>query len=176
MYYILPSAAFHLQVLLKFLRYFSGPKLRRSLLHAPCTNFPRACSPPFDLNLTFRSFVVAILNAGGYLSPTDTSLVNNVLYRPNMTFFAPNTQGALNEFSAIAPNMSQAELAATFDYHAVPNFLGYSSQLKNGMQLQTEEGTNVTITIQGNTTYVNGAKIITSDYLVANGVVHLIDR
>jgi uncharacterized surface protein with fasciclin (FAS1) repeats len=93
-----------------------------------------------------------------------------------MTFFAPNTQGALNEFSAIAPNMSQAELAATFDYHAVPNFLGYSSQLKNGMQLQTEEGTNVTITIQGNTTYVNGAKIITSDYLVANGVVHLIDR
>lgn len=120
--------------------------------------------------------MVAILNAGGYLSPTDTNLVNNVLYKPNMTFFAPNTQGALDAFNAIAPSMSQEELAATFNYHAVPDFLGYSSQLTSGMQLRTVEGTNITITIQGNTTFVNSAKIIVSDYLVANGVVHLIDR
>ena len=102
--------------------------------------------------------------------------MNAVLYRPNMTFFAPNTQEALDAFNVIAPSMSQSELAATFNYHAVPNFIGYSSQLKSGMQLKTAQGTNVTITIQGNNTFVNGAKIVTSDYLVANGVVHMIDR
>ncbi|KAE9382004.1 FAS1 domain-containing protein [Stipitochalara longipes BDJ] len=121
-------------------------------------------------------FVVAILTAGGYLSPSDTTLVNAVLYRPNMTFFAPNTQAALTAFTARAPTMSTSQLAATFNYHAVPNFIGYSSQLTNGMQLQTSEGTNLTITIQGNETFVNGARILISDYLVANGVVHLIDR
>ena len=93
-----------------------------------------------------------------------------------MTFFAPNTQEALNTFNAIASSMSQTDLAALFNYHAVPNFLGYSSVLKSGMQLQTVEGTNVTITIQGSTIYVNDAKVIESDYLVANGVVHMIDR
>ena len=61
-----------------------------------------------------------------------------------MTFFAPNTQEALDAFNVIAPSMSQSELAATFNYHAVPNFIGYSSQLKSGMQLQTVEGTNLT--------------------------------
>jgi len=93
-----------------------------------------------------------------------------------MTFFAPNTQAALSAFTSLAPTLTSAELAATFNYHAVPNFIGYSSELTNGMQLQTVQGTNVTITIQGNETWVNGARIVVSDYLVANGVVHLIDR
>jgi uncharacterized surface protein with fasciclin (FAS1) repeats len=141
-----------------------------------CINLLKVYVFPSHPDLTCCSFIVAILNVGGYLSPADTNLVNNVLYVPNVTFFAPNTQGALNAFNAVAPRMSQEELAATFNYHVVPDFLGYSSQLRNGMQLRTTEGTNVTITIQGNTTYVNGAKIITSDYLVANGVVHMIDR
>jgi uncharacterized surface protein with fasciclin (FAS1) repeats len=128
-----------------------------------------------SLVLTSNSFLVAILTRGGYLSAADTNLVNAVLYRPNMTFFAPNTQEALAASNAIAPNMSQSELAGAFNYHAVPNFIGYSSQLKSGMQLKTAQGANVTITIQRNTTFVNGAKIVTSDYLVANGVVHMID-
>jgi uncharacterized surface protein with fasciclin (FAS1) repeats len=102
--------------------------------------------------------------------------VNAVLYQPNMTIFTPNTQEALDAFNAIAPSMSQSELAAIFNYHVIPNFIGYTSQLESGMQLMTAEGTNLTITIQGNNTFVNGAKILVSDYLVANGVVHMIDR
>ena len=92
-----------------------------------------------------------------------------------MTFFAPNTQETVDAFKILSANMTQAQLATLFKYHQVPNFVGYSSQLHDGMQLQTLEGRNVTISIRGNETFVNGAKIIGSDYLVQNGVVHMID-
>ena len=93
-----------------------------------------------------------------------------------MTFFAPNTASALNAFTSLAPTLSTVQLAEKFNYHAVPDFIGYSSELTDGMQLQTMQGTNLTITRQGGDIWVNGAKVLVSDYLVANGVVHLIDR
>jgi hypothetical protein len=120
--------------------------------------------------------MVAILNAGGYLSADDTPIVNNAIYTPTNTFFAPNTQTAVDTFTSLAPSMSQDQLAGIFNYHVVPDFLAYSPQLTDEMQLRTSQGTNLTITVQGNTTFVNGARIITYDYLVCNGVVHMIDR
>jgi uncharacterized surface protein with fasciclin (FAS1) repeats len=121
-------------------------------------------------------FFVAILNAGGYLSPNDTPLVNNAIYAPSNTLFAPNTPAAVNSFNSISASMSQNQLAEVFNYHTVPGFLGYSNQLKDGMQLRTLQGTNLTITVQGTNMFVNGAKIIGYDYLVCNGVAHMIDR
>lgn len=120
-------------------------------------------------------FAVAILNKGGYLSPADTQLINNVLYRPNMTFFAPNTQKALDDFTAVAPRLSQTQLENLFNYHAIADVIAFSSGFQDGMQLKTVEGSNVKFTIQGNNTFVNGARIVVADYLVTNGVVHLID-
>jgi hypothetical protein len=76
----------------------------------------------------------------------------------------------------LAKNTSPGELQADFQYHIVPSFVGYSSLLKNGMVLKTAQGDNVTITVQdGGDIYVNAARVITSDYIVANGVVHVID-
>jgi Fasciclin domain len=92
-----------------------------------------------------------------------------------MTFFSPNTAEALASFTKTTVGMSQADLAAVFNYHVVPDFLGYSSVLETGMELQTVQGDNLTITQVGSDTFVNGAKIINPDFLVANGVVHLID-
>ena len=92
-----------------------------------------------------------------------------------MTFFSPNTPEALASFTTTTAGMSQDDLAAVFDYHIVPDFLGYSSVLETGMVLSTVQGDNLTITKIGSDTYVNGAKIISPDFLVANGVVHLID-
>lgn len=120
-------------------------------------------------------FVVEIISAGGYLSAANTGLVDDILYRPDMTFFAPNTQATLDAFKILSANMTQDQLATLFKYHAVPNFLGYSSRLRDGMQLPTLEGRNVTITIRSNKTFVNGAKITSSNYLVQNGVAHMID-
>lgn len=63
-----------------------------------------------------------------------------------------------------------------FEYHIVPGFVGYSTDLKDGMSLKTQQGSNVTITLQGGEMWVNGARVIARDYLVANGVVHVIDK
>jgi len=48
--------------------------------------------------------------------------------------------------------------------------------LKNGMSLKTQQGTNIQITIQDGDMYVNAAKVIASDLMVANGVVHVLDK
>jgi len=67
-------------------------------------------------------------------------------------------------------------LQALFQYHIVPNFLGYSPVLTNGTSLKTAQGDNLTITIQNGDMFVNAAKVITMDLIVANGVVHVIDK
>ena len=54
--------------------------------------------------------------------------------------------------------------------------VGYSSTLKNGTSLTTLSGGKLTITIDNGNVFVNDAKVITPDVLVANGVVHVIDK
>jgi uncharacterized surface protein with fasciclin (FAS1) repeats len=61
-------------------------------------------------------------------------------------------------------------------YHVVNGTVGYSSTLKNGTSLMTLEGGNITITINNGSVFVNDAKVIVSDVLVAGGVVHVIDK
>jgi uncharacterized surface protein with fasciclin (FAS1) repeats len=48
--------------------------------------------------------------------------------------------------------------------------------LQDGMSLKTVQGGNLSVSVQDGVMYVNAAKIIASDYLVANGVVHVIDK
>jgi hypothetical protein len=140
------------------------------------------CEPDFpnylgntDSAPSTGNFFVGILNKGGYLTAQDQPLIANVLFSPNMTFFSPNTAEALASFTKTATGLSQADLAAIFNYHIVPDFLGYSSVLETGMVLETVQGDNLTITKIGSDIFVNGAKIINPDFLVSNGVVHLID-
>ena len=63
------------------------------------------------------------------------------------------------------------------DYHMVQGQVLYSPDLVNGMKIQTVGGKDVTITVLENgTTYVNDAKVIYSDYLISNGVMHVIEH
>jgi uncharacterized surface protein with fasciclin (FAS1) repeats len=93
-----------------------------------------------------------------------------------VTYFVPNTAEAIANFTAIANSVTPDELGALFDYHVIPNFIGHSSDLHDGMVLQTVQGSNLRITVQGNETFVNQARILQVDFLVANGVLHTIDR
>ena len=120
-------------------------------------------------------YFISILNAGGFLNTANT-YVNSVLEIPNVTFFIPNSAEALANATALAKTSSPAEQQALFEYHVIPGFIAYSPLLTNGMQLKTAQGTNVTVTIQDGNTYINAAKIISFDYIVANGVVHVLDK
>jgi uncharacterized surface protein with fasciclin (FAS1) repeats len=102
--------------------------------------------------------------------------VNCASFNGDTTFFLPNTENALDWFNSVSTNISADNLTALFDYHLVANTVLYSSDLVNGTVLQTHQGDNLTITLLGSDIYVNSAKILQSDYLVANGVVHTLDR
>jgi uncharacterized surface protein with fasciclin (FAS1) repeats len=120
-------------------------------------------------------YFIAILNADGYLSSSAT-YVNQVLDLHDVTYFIPNSAAALAGATQLAQNSSAADLEAVFEYHIVPGSVNYSPMLKNGMSLKTQQGTNLQITIQDGDMYVNAAKVIASDLMVANGVVHVLDK
>ena len=42
--------------------------------------------------------------------------------------------------------------------------------------LKTMNGANVTVRIENGNIFVNGAKVVTPNVLVGNGVVHVIDK
>jgi uncharacterized surface protein with fasciclin (FAS1) repeats len=102
--------------------------------------------------------------------------VDFVTQTPNLTLFLPNTPSALAAFNDIGTNISAADLTALFEYHIVPDFVLYSPDFVNGTSFKTAMGDNVTITMVGNETYVNSAKILLKDYMIVNGVFHTLDR
>lgn len=121
------------------------------------------------------AYFISILDKGGYLSLADGSYVGAVLNVPDVTYLIPNSATALANFATLAATANASELEAVYQYHFIPGWVGYGSSLKNGMKLKTAQGNNVSITLQGGEIYFNAAKVIASDYLVANGVVHVID-
>ncbi|TVY78341.1 Fasciclin-like arabinogalactan protein [Lachnellula suecica] len=121
-------------------------------------------------------YFIAILNNGGFLNSANAGYVNTVLELKDITYFIPNSAAALANATALASNASSADLQSIFQYHVVPDFVGYSSLLKDGLSLTTAQGSNITITRQNGDLYVNAAKVIASDYIVANGVVHVLDN
>ncbi|KAK0101777.1 hypothetical protein ONS95_006930 [Cadophora gregata] len=120
-------------------------------------------------------YFVSILNTAGYLNTANSAYVDGILNVPDVTYFIPNSAIALEKATRQAANSTAEETKAVFQYHVVPGFVGYSSMLKDGMRLKTQEGSSLTITMQDGDMYVNSAKIIASDYIVANGVIHVID-
>ena len=54
--------------------------------------------------------------------------------------------------------------------------VGYSSDLMNGTTLTAMNGGSLKVTVENGNYFVNSAKVLTPDVLVANGVVHVIDK
>ena len=72
-----------------------------------------------------------------------------------------------------------SELVQILEYHAIISDEPlYSTSLKNGSSVATLlQGANVTITItSGGNVFVNDAKVVTPNILIAGGVVHVIDE
>lgn len=124
----------------------------------------------FNLNL-----FAAVLNAGNFVNQEDSPIIRQVLRASDLTFFAPNTKQALDDMTAQARDTNKVQQTAIFSYHIVPNAF-YSSDLRDGMKIQTIQGKELTITVIGNDTYINQAKILTKDNLISNGVMHTLDK
>lgn len=91
----------------------------------------------------------------------------------DITVFAPNN-AAFQAIGSAIGTLSMAQLTQILEYHVVNGTVAYSSALKNE-SVTTLGGGKVMITIEGGDVFVNSAKVVLPDVLVANGVVHVID-
>lgn len=106
---------------------------------------------------------------------TVAGLGSTLLSLKDVTIFAP-TNAAFAAIASIAGNASIDTLSAVLKYHVIPGNVLYSSTLAN-VSVATADGVNLTVTVfPDGQVFVNGAKVVTPDVLVANGVVHVIDK
>lgn len=122
------------------------------------------------------NYFVAGLYEVGITSTASFDPVANEVNATDVTFFVPNSAEALEAFTNITSNATnEANLLDILKYHIVVNDLVYSTGFKDGMQLTAATGKNITITVDNGNILVNQATIITPDYIVSNGVVHIIN-
>ncbi|KAL5120698.1 hypothetical protein ACEQ8H_001447 [Pleosporales sp. CAS-2024a] len=103
-----------------------------------------------------------------------TNLSHTVDTTKDVTIFAPNN-AAFQAIGSGLANVTAQQISSILTYHVVAGTVGYSSTLKNGTSLKTVNGVNLTITVADGKVFVNGARVVVPDVLVANGVVHVID-
>lgn len=125
--------------------------------------------PSLDSSTVVAAGLTSLANA-----LTRTSLVSVVDSLHDVTIFAP-TNAAFQATNSTVATLTLDQLAGVLEYHVVGGVVGYSSLLSN-TTLKTVQGKTVQITLEGGNVWVNSAKVVTADILVANGVVHVIDR
>lgn len=104
---------------------------------------------------------------------TSANLVSTVDGLKDVTIFAPSN-AAFQAIGSALPNLSTADLSSILTYHVVQGTVGYSNILTN-TTLKTVNGADVTISITNGSVFVNSAKVIVPNVLIAGGVVHVID-
>ncbi|OHW96219.1 fasciclin domain-containing protein [Colletotrichum incanum] len=119
-----------------------------------------------DAYQEFTSFLGALYTAG---------LVTEFAETKNVTIFAPRN-AAFQQVAGTLSGISKEALRRVLQYHLVPSVVAQASLLANQTKLDTAVGgESVDITVYNNDVFVDSARIIQTDILVANGVIQMID-
>jgi uncharacterized surface protein with fasciclin (FAS1) repeats len=121
-------------------------------------------------NEDFNTLVDAVIAAG-----LDTTLSDE---SAQFTVFAPTDAAfALLDqvYLADLVNNDTANLTKILTYHVLSGVV-MSTDLSDGMNATTVEGSNISITIENSTVYINDAMVTTADIECSNGVIHIIDK
>ncbi|KAH7400866.1 FAS1 domain-containing protein [Phaeosphaeria sp. MPI-PUGE-AT-0046c] len=158
--------------------FFSGLNFNSTVSQAN-VNFTGGTIHVIDSLLTLPENISSTATAAGLTSLRGalnaTNLVNTVDTTSNITIFAPNN-AAFQAISSGLSNLTTEQITNVLTYHAVVGAQPiYSSAIKNGTVVPTLNGANLTVTVKNGSVFVNNAKVVMADVLVANGVVHVID-
>ncbi|KIW30456.1 uncharacterized protein PV07_06198 [Cladophialophora immunda] len=123
-------------------------------------------------NISDTAVQLNLSAAAGALTSAD--LVTTVDTLSDVTLFVPNNE-AFEAIGSALPNLTTQDLSSILQYHLVQGAVGYSTLLQNGT-VQTVQGNDLTITVEDGEVFVNSARVVVPDVLVANGVVHVIDN
>jgi uncharacterized surface protein with fasciclin (FAS1) repeats len=124
------------------------------------------------LNLSATAIEANLTAAAGAL--TAANLTEPLDEATNITVFAPLNQG-FADIANILQNLSSSDLSTVLQYHVLEGVVAYSTDFQNGT-LETAGGETLNVTVLGSDIYVDSAKVVQPDVLIANGVVHVIDR
>ncbi|KAL2172951.1 FAS1 domain-containing protein [Thermothelomyces heterothallicus CBS 202.75] len=91
----------------------------------------------------------------------------------DVTVFVPNND-AFNAIGSLVSSMTLEQLTTVLNYHVIQGKVLYSELISGGSET-TVEGAGVNFRVQNGALFVNSARVVTSDILVANGVVHIVD-
>lgn len=121
-------------------------------------------------NEDFETLVTAVVAAG-----LDTTLSDE---SAQYTVFAP-TDDAFAELDPVfLNNLVQNDtenLTDILTYHVLSGVV-LSSDLSDNMTATTVEGSDIVITIENESVYVDDAMVVTADVECSNGVIHIIDK
>lgn len=105
---------------------------------------------------------------------TSAGLVETLDTARDVTVFAPNNE-AFQRIGSALSNLTTQQLTQILGYHVVNGTVAYSSTLMN-QTVKSLSGQDLRITVKDGSVFVNSAKVVLADVLVANGVVHVIDK
>lgn len=114
----------------------------------------------------FKTLVTAVKAAG---------LVDTLKGKGPFTVFAPTDAAfaKVPQADLDALLKDKAKLKQVLTYHVVPGKV-MAADVKPG-EVKTVEGSSVTISTAGGAVMVDGAKVIKTDIVADNGVIHVID-
>jgi uncharacterized surface protein with fasciclin (FAS1) repeats len=93
------------------------------------------------------------------------------------TVFAPTNKA----FAALPPATLKAllanpkQLAKVLTFHVISGKV-LAANVTNGLKAKSLEGSTLSFKIKNGAAYVNGAKIIKTDVMASNGVIHVINK
>lgn len=147
------------------------------LIHIVSSVLTIPLSFPSTITRAKLTDLVALLNSGGWLSPSSPaiSIVNDL---SDLTVFGPNSPQFGAGFTGF-DSLSTSELDAIFRYSIVQGVPPlYSSEFRNNTRHPTlQNGTAILFTsdpANPSTFYADAAQITTTDYLTSNGVLQVL--
>lgn len=99
-----------------------------------------------------------------------TCLLDNT---PSITVFIPSDAAF-----ATAGNSTQtlSQIGSQLLGHVLVDQVLYLPRLVDGATYRTKAGTTITISIRGGRYFVNGVLIVQSDFILENGVAHILNK
>lgn len=104
-----------------------------------------------------------------------TSLLDKT---PSITVFIPS-DAAFAAFAAAAGNnqtQTPSQISSQLLAHLLVDQVLYLPLLVDGATYQTKAGTSITITVRGGRYFVNGVLIVQSNFILENGVAHILNN
>lgn len=159
--------------------YFYSGLLANSSVTQADLNFTGGVVHIIDNVLTIPTNASSSAAAGGLTALagalTAEKLVDTVDGLKDVTIFAPSNS-AFQAIGSALGNLTSQQLTDILEYHVINGTVGYSSMLMNDTQLTAVDGHNITVRIENGSVFVDSAKVVTPNLLIANGVVHVIDN